>query len=158
MKTRNGGLAGILAGTAVAVLAAAALAQTAPSSDDLTVWGRIKDLNFPLDGWTMLAERPDGIVFYRFPIQRGGGHAPRIRTRWEFAAPDADHGARYPSAERLIEVDCIAQTQRTLEQTDYRAHNLSGQPAGQMMAPGPWYAPAPGGLEAEVYRAVCTPQ
>jgi len=132
-------------------------AQDPPPSDITdTLMDDIKIASFPSNGWTYLASADDGIVFYRFPIQRQSG-LPRMSTRWELAKARTDTTGRILSFERVEDMDCIRGVSHTVRRATYKGHNLVGPIIDAPAADEPWIAPEPGSLDEIVFKKACAP-
>ncbi len=129
-----------------------------PTSSDMTdsLMEDIKTTSFPLDGWTYLASDEDGIVFYRFPIQRQAG-LPRMSTRWELAKPRANTTGRFLSVRQVQDMDCIQGVSRTVQRATFKGHDLVGPLIDDPAVTEPWIAPGPGSLEELVFKKACAP-
>ena len=129
-----------------------------PTSSDMSdaLMDEIKTATFPLNGWTYLASAEDGIVFYRFPIQRQSG-LPLMSTRWELATARADTMGRFLSVEQVQEMDCIQGLSRTVRRITYKGHNLVSPIVGEPANAAPWLPPDPGSLDEAVFKKACAP-
>ena len=156
-------LAWIAAATLAASAPAGAPAPKAPVSQGSTssdmadsLMEDIKTTTFPLNGWTYLASAEDGVVFYRFPIQRQSG-LPRMSTRWELATARADTTGRFLSVQQVQDMDCIQGLSRTVQRTTYKGHNLVSPIISEPAANAPWVPPEPGTLDEAVFKKACAP-